>query len=322
MRLSRRSKIASPNLVKLPSLLWALLGFWLSPAVASEDLRSCGRNGAWLQVLGAGGPEVEDQRASSGYLIWINGHSRLLIDLGGGAALRFGQSGAIFKELDAIAFTHLHADHSAGLPVLVKSSFLSGRKRDLPVFGPTGNEYLPSTSQFLERLFSSSTGVYPYLSEYLVSDGSGDYQLIPLDIEIGGSQIWRGFKTNYFNLSAIAVDHGPLPALAWRADIGDRSIVISGDTNARRGNLQKLAAGAHLFVAHNAVPEGATGVARNLHMPPSAIGNIASKAKVERVVISHRMRRTLGNEVETLRQIEASFSGVVEIAEDLSCYRI
>ena len=61
-----------------------------------------------LQVLGSGGPEFDDQRASSSYLIWQNGKARVLIDIGGGAALRFEQSGANIEDLSAIVFTHLH----------------------------------------------------------------------------------------------------------------------------------------------------------------------------------------------------------------------
>ena len=54
-----------------------------------------------------------------------------------------------------------------------------------------------------------------------------------------------------------------------------------------------------LLVAHNAVPEGASGVERSLHMPPSIIGKIASAASVKQLVLAHRMLRTLGRETES-----------------------
>ena len=56
--------------------------------------------------------------------------------------------------------------------------------------------------------------------------------------------------------------------------MGGKVIVFSGDTNGE-GVLTQLAANADLFVAHNAVPEGAVGIERKLHMPPSVIGQIA-----------------------------------------------
>jgi len=50
-----------------------------------------------LQVLGSGGPEMNDKRASSSYLIWIDGKSRILIDFGSGASLRFEESDANYR---------------------------------------------------------------------------------------------------------------------------------------------------------------------------------------------------------------------------------
>ena len=46
-----------------------------------------------LQILGSGGPEFS-QRASSSYIIWVDGKAKVLVDAGGGAFLRFSESGA------------------------------------------------------------------------------------------------------------------------------------------------------------------------------------------------------------------------------------
>src|ERR1700691_547195 len=56
--------------------------------------QSCGAKGLAVQVLGSGGPELQDKRASTSYLIWDHGRSRVIVDAGGGSALRFGESGA------------------------------------------------------------------------------------------------------------------------------------------------------------------------------------------------------------------------------------
>jgi len=71
-----------------------------------------------VQVLGSGGPVADDARASSAYLVWVDGRARALVDIGGGAVLRFAEAGADFRDLDAVLLTHLHADHSAGLSYL------------------------------------------------------------------------------------------------------------------------------------------------------------------------------------------------------------
>src|SRR5210317_1010316 len=94
--------------------------------------------GVSLQVLGSGGPIADDGRASSSYLVWLDGKARVLIDAGGGSFLRFGEAGAAFTDLDFIGLSHLHTDHSAALPALLKSGNFSGRERPLPIAGPSG----------------------------------------------------------------------------------------------------------------------------------------------------------------------------------------
>ena len=76
-----------------------------------------------LQVLGSGGPEMGDKRASSAYVIWIDDKPKILIDFGGGASLRFEEVGAKIADLDVILLTHLHVDHTADIPALLKAAF-------------------------------------------------------------------------------------------------------------------------------------------------------------------------------------------------------
>ena len=63
--------------------------------------------------------------------------------------------------------------------------------------------------------------------------------------------------------------------------------------------LEKLAKGSDLLIAHHAVPKGTQGVAAALHMTPLTIGEIAHRAKIKKLILSHRMTRTLGREDET-----------------------
>src|SRR5271168_1273669 len=134
--------------------------------VLSADAQTCGGEGVAVQVLGSGGPELQDKRASSSYLVWQDGQARVLVDTGGGSALRFGESGANMSQLDVILFTHFHVDHSGDFAALVKSSWFEDRKRALPIYGPEGNDFMPSTTEFVGDLFGER-GVYRYLSELL-----------------------------------------------------------------------------------------------------------------------------------------------------------
>jgi len=283
--------------------------------------QSCGSQGIALQVLGSGGPELQDKRASSSYLVWEDGEARVLVDAGGGSALRFGESGAQMSQLDVILFTHFHVDHSGDFPALIKSSWFEDRKRPLPIYGPAGNDFMPSTVEFVYDFFGEKHGAFRYLSELLVPGEESSYKLQPHNV-VGSARPAEIFRRSDVTAQAVRVAHGGVPALAWRVEAGGKVIVFSGDTNGEGTGLPRLAASADLFVAHNAVPEGATGVERNLHMPPSVIGQIAQEAHVKHLVLSHRMLRTLGKESQTQSEIEKQFSGPIKFANDLDCFPV
>ena len=154
-------------------LATALLACTSSPAKA----QSCGATGLAVQVLGSGGPELQDKRASTSYLIWDQGKARVIVDAGGGSALRFGESGAKMSQVDVFLFSHFHVDHSGDFPALVFSSWFGNRTRPLPVFGPSGNDIMPSTTEFVHDLFSEPHGAWRYLSEMVEPNPQGTYEL-------------------------------------------------------------------------------------------------------------------------------------------------
>jgi phosphoribosyl 1,2-cyclic phosphodiesterase len=209
------------------------------PFVPSADAEACGGNGVAVQVLGSGGPELQDKRASSSYLVWQDGQARVLVDSGGGSALRFGECGAKMSQLDVILFTHFHVDHSADFPALVFSSWFEERDRPLPVYGPAGDRVFPSTVDFVHAFFNHRTGVYRYLSELLLPQENGSYELQPYNVI--GEPSSAAFRGEHLSAYAARVIHGPVPALAWRVEIGGKSIVFSGDTNGEGLDLVHLA---------------------------------------------------------------------------------
>jgi ribonuclease BN (tRNA processing enzyme) len=306
--------------LRLPIKALAILACLFSANTTLATAQTCGTTGVAVQVLGSGGPETQDKRASTSYLIWQNGRARVVLDAGGGSALRFGESGAQMSTVDVFLFSHFHIDHSSDFPALIFSSWFEDRNRPLPIYGPPGNEYMPSTTEFVHDLFSDPHGAWRYLSDLTQPGGEGGYQLLPHDVV--ASQPVLVLHNDDMSLYAVRVVHGAFPALAWRVEIGGKRIVFSGDTNGEGDGLTRLAANADLFVAHNAVPEGATGVERNLHMPPSVIGTIAANAHVKQLVLSHRMLRTLGKENETQAEIKQHYSGPILFANDLDCFPV
>ncbi|WP_309497412.1 MBL fold metallo-hydrolase [Sulfurovum sp.] len=272
-----------------------------------------------LQVLGSGGPESGDKRASSGYIVWIDGKSKVLVDFGGGTSLRFEEVGAHIKDVDVILLTHLHVDHTADLPALLKSSFFTKASGNLHIFGPDNNNFMPSTKDFVNRLFDDDNGVWQYLGDHLNGDAS--LQLKAHNIAMSKKEKVI-YKQGEISISAVSVHHGPIPAVAYRVNVGKKSVTFSGDMNGDYHTLDKLGSKTDILVMHNAVPKNAKGVATKLHMTPLIIGEIAKKAEAKSVVISHRMLRTLGKEKETNCEIRRNYEGDIEYANDKDKYKI
>ena len=82
------------------------------------------------------------------------------------------------------------------------------------------------------RLLDANTGAYAYLSAYL--DGSGGLvKLEPIekDPRLHKASLAYKHTTDDIEVFALGVPHGPVPALAFRINIGQKSIVFSGDQN-------------------------------------------------------------------------------------------
>lgn len=241
--------------------------------------------------------------------------------MGPGSSVNFGKAGGQFEQLDAIVFSHLHVDHSADFPAFIKGSFFGGRENDLLVLGPSGNALMPSTSRFVRALFSDN-GAFRYLKGYVSQKSGSEYKLITKDVELTPHEMAQYTVSEHLNLKAIHVHHGPVAAVAWRVDVLDCSITFSGDMNNDYQTLATLAKNTDLLVMHNAVPESAKGTAANLHMKPSQIGEIAQKADAKKLVISHRMKRTVGKEAETELKIRLRYHGPLVFANDLDIFAI
>lgn len=297
-------------------IFWAGLFLLFSLQVGAE----CQQSRIKVQVLGSGGPEITDQRASTSYLIWLDDKGIIMLDTGPGSMLNYEKSAAHPNDLAMVLYSHLHVDHSAELPALIKGFYFTGRDQDLLIIGPTGNQLLPPTDQFVADLFSNN-GLYPYLSNYFGQNRVAKYHIKVKTVDISKTQI-QTFENiqQGISLSAVSVHHGPLPALAWRIDVAGCRLVFSGDMSNHYHRLSSLAQQVDLLVAHHAIPEQTKGVARQLHMPPSEIGRIAGKAKVKKLVLSHRMSRTLGKEAESRRIIAKRYSGPILFSDDLDSF--
>lgn len=296
----------------------ALLVLVAVGAQALAETNPCSTAPVAVQVLGSGGPIADDARAGASYLVWHRGRARVLVDVGGGSFLRFGESGARLEDLHVIALTHLHADHAADLPALLKSAYFSARRRPLAVVGPTSGERYPGTAAFLRTLFSRERGAFRYLYGYL--DGrDGLFALQPREVDSGRNSAVEVFADDGIKVEAVGVHHGPVPALGYLVTVGDIRIAFSGDQNASRAGFAELVRGADVLLMDHAIGADAGAVERNLHATPEAIGRLAARAEVDMLVLSHLMARSLRNTEANRAIIARHYGGPVRMAEDLMC---
>ena len=170
----------------------------------------------------------------------------------------------------------------------------------------------------MQSLFQAESGTFKYLSHMVGESKTNAYKLVPNDIPNAG-ETQNIYKKNGLEVLAHKVEHGPLPATAYIVKACGKTIVFTGDTNSEGFESLKLAK-TDLLVAHNAIPEKSGRVENFLHMTPTKIGKLAKQLNTETLVLSHRMKRTLGKEAETQGLIEDHFKGEVVFADDLDTY--
>ena len=292
------------------SKLFALLAVLiLGPAQAA--LAACAEGAVVLQVLGSGGP-FGHGRASAGYLVWIDGVARVMVDAGGGTFTRFHEAGAKVEDLELLALSHFHPDHSAEVPALlwVKST-------DMTVSGPAGNESYPSADEYVSGLFGQK-GVFR-----AVTGGKG---LETVTVDVTRNEATAVFANESMTVYGLGVPHGPVPAIGYRIDIGEVSIAFSSDQNGSDPTFAEFVSGVDVLVVHVAVPESAGGTGAALHAKPSVWGQMATDAEVGMLVLSHLSGidpRDADGDLqgfgEKLASLRSRYDGPMTIAEDLMC---
>src|SRR5688572_19964462 len=93
-------------------------------------------------LLGTGYPRPDPDRAASSTAIVV-GDKWFVVDAGRGATMRIAGTDLQYAKLRAVFLTHLHSDHTAGLPDLFNTSWQFGRKTvPLELYGPPGTRKL------------------------------------------------------------------------------------------------------------------------------------------------------------------------------------
>ena len=305
------SRLQLLNCRSIANRLLAILGALLlvpAPAVAQA---ACEDGPVVLQVLGSGGP-FGVGRASAGYLIWIDGVARIMVDAGGGTFTRFHEAGARVGDLELLALSHFHPDHSSEVPAL-----LWVQPTDMTVSGPSGSEGYPSVGAYVAGLFGPE-GVFR-----AVTNGE---ELQTVTVDVASREPTDVFANGSIRVRGLGVPHGIVPAVGYRIDVGDISIAFSSAQNGSNPAFVAFASGVDVLVVHVAVPETQKGFGADLHAKPSVWGQMATDAKVGTLVLSHlssiapqNAEGDLPDFSEKLAHLRTRYKGPLVIAEDLMC---
>jgi len=264
-------------------------------------------------LLGTGFPRPDPARASASTAI-VAGDNWFVVDAGRGATMRIAGTDLNYAKLKAVFLTHLHSDHTAGLPDLFDTSWQFGRKTvPFELYGPPGTKHL---AHAMLEFFAEDI----HLRRDLVEKHPAAGATIRTHIVREGVV----YDDGDVKVTAFEVDHKPVPyAFGYRFDSHGETVVISGDTRPTP-NLIRYAKGADVLVLEAYLPEFFDKVdkpdvaarLKSYHTSADEAGEIAAAAGVKTLVLTHLIP---GNADETFRERAAKkFKGTIVVGRDLT----
>jgi ribonuclease BN (tRNA processing enzyme) len=253
----------------------------------------------------------------------VRGSSAWLIDAGPGivrraaAAERAGVGALAAPNLRTVFLTHLHSDHTLGLPDLIFTPWTLERTEPLRVFGP------PGTRAMVDHLLAAYAADIRNRIDGLEPANETGHRVIVQEIADGFV-----LRDSAITVRAFAVPHGDWEhALGYRFEAADRSIVVSGDTRAS-DSVVKACNGCDVLLHEvysaerfmTRPPEWQRYHAR-AHTSARELAALASRARPGLLVLYHQLYWGTTDErlVEEVRA--AGYSGRVVSARDLGTYR-
>lgn len=274
-------------------------------------------------LLGTGTPNVDPERSGPAVAIVVNG-TPYLVDFGPGVVRRAaamspswgGTMEALEVENLRHAFlTHLHSDHTAGLPDLILSPWVIGRDAPLELYGPAG------TAAMAEHVIKAYEADIRYRVDELEPANDRGWRVNTHEIDEG-----RIYEDDNVAVDAIRVRHGSWEnAFAYRFTTPDRVVVISGDI-APDPKFEQAAKGADILVyeVHSAAgfatrPADWQAYHRVHHTSTFEVGEIASRVQPGLLVLYHILFWG-SSEDEILEEVRQTYDGPVVLGSDLDTY--
>ena len=243
----------------------------------------------------------------------------MLVDMGGGTFLRFGQAQAKLSDLSLVAISHLHPDHVSDLPALLWLSH-QARKDPLPIVGPSGNDVAPAFPVFLSRLFDEKSGAFQVLGPTMGGTQSKTGGGVRLDVgvvDVTKAEPSIVFDREGVTVTALGIPHGNLPALAYRVQTRDVSVVFSSDQTGTNPRVRRVRKGSESPGHASSNCRRCKQSSVTLHLPWSVA--IAQDAGVGRLIVSHIGEFDLDAAIAELKKF---YTGPLTVGADLQCTQV
>lgn len=283
-----------------------------------------------LVILGTGTPNADPDRSGPALAVVAGGRA-YLVDAGPGivrraaaASARHGIEALAPSGLNRLFLTHLHSDHTVGLPDVIFSPWVLERPDPILIIGPPGTTYMVEHVQeaWKEDVHMRLFGLEPH-------DYNRDAYRSPVTETTGGPV----YEDENVRVTAIPVMHGSWPhSLGYRFDtlgpdgVPARKIVISGDARPSE-SLVEACDGCDILVHEVYSAETFKGrppewqrYHADSHTSTVELADIAARARPALLVMYHQLYWGATDE-DLVREIrEAGYTGRVVSAADLDVY--
>ena len=271
-------------------------------------------------LLGTGFPRPLPDAFGPATVVLV-GQRVFLFDAGPGVMHQFAVAKLPLRGPEALFITHLHSDHTIGLPDLIFTTWVMGRRRAIPTVGP------PGLAKMVDALYAAYAEDIDIRTHGLEGDAENGWRLAVHEATSGVVYDSAGVS-----VTAFKVLHGSWPnALAYRIETPTRTIVISGDTRPS-DDLVRAATGVDVLV-HEVYPDSIYAAQRGarlgdttndyfraFHTSDVELGRLAARAKPKLLVLTHIVRMGATDD-QLLRGVRAGgFTGAVVVGKDLGRY--
>ena len=290
-----------------------------------------------IVTLGTGMPSPNPYRAGPSLALIANG-APYLVDAGEGiwrsiakAALINGDEIARSfspKKLKYLFITHLHQDHTVGIPSLLLNPANWIFRIQQQIYGPRGTE------EMLKHILAA----WKLDQEAAIADGNDPAGGQASGHDILFEEAGVVYQDDNVTVEAFRTKHASLhDSFAYRFTTQDRIVVFSGDGGPYHPNIVRAAKNADILVTETVTekniqfapwggetPEAKKKEIFRFHFSPTVLARIANEANVKAIVLVHEQNYNSGENYEALgltnEVIAAGFKGEIHSAMDGDIY--